>query len=247
MFYRPALKLQARTRMRGYMGNAILVSLICALLIGSPSAPSFNFDENESLWEGQLQSDWVEQQLHTWLPFIVVGVTVGLIIAIAVTVFFSNVLSVGKKGWYMRYCRGEYPAVGDLFSSFRIYKPAMTAMLLSDVYVWLWSLLFIIPGIVKRYAYRLVPYIIYENPNLSASEAITLSEEMMKGYKWELFIFDLSFFWWNLLSGITGGLVGILYVDPYFSTAEAYVYDYIRLHPAFSETVYSQSYDVPVE
>ncbi len=248
MFYRPALKLQARNRMQGFMGNAILVSLICSFLIGSPSTASFNFDfDPESLREGQMQSGWIQQQLDTLLPAIFAGVTFGLVIAIAVTIFFTNVLNVGKKGWYMRYCRGEYPSVGDLFVSFRIYKPALSTMLLSQVYTWLWSLLFIVPGIIKSYAYRLVPYIIYENPNLSPSEAIALSEEMMKGYKWELFVFDLSFFWWNLLSSITGGLVGILYVDPYYSTAEAYVYDYIRLHPAFAEAAYSQPYDAPLQ
>jgi uncharacterized membrane protein len=243
MFNRPALKLQARARMKGFLGNAILVSLICALLLGDSPSFNFNFNMDDSslttleqelelgLGQGLEHGFEGAADVFEWALLIPIFLTVFAFvfaIAIAINVFFANVLRVGKKGWFLRYGRGEVPAVGDLFASFRIYKPAMTAMLLSDLYSWLWSFLFIIPGIVKSYAYRLVPYIVYKNPNMTASQAIKLSEEMMRGHKWELFVFDLSFFWWNLLSAMTAGIVGIVYVDPYYSTAESYVYEAIR-------------------
>ena len=113
------------------------------------------------------------------------------------------------------------------------WKPAVTAaavlaMLLRGVYTFLWSLLFLIPGIVKSYAYSMVPYIIYENPNLTAKQAIALSCKLTDGYKWDLFILDLSFIGWNLLSAITGGILGILYVYPYMGVTHATVYEHLK-------------------
>ena len=84
-------------------------------------------------------------------------------------------------------------------------------MLLRDIYSFLWSLLFIIPGIVKAYAYSMTEYILYENPRLSAGEAIRISNAMTQGFKGELFVFDLSFILWNLLSAISLGIALCLY------------------------------------
>lgn len=232
MFDRTGLKLQARDRMRGSLGNAILVALICALLIGDSSFDmNFNFDQSTE--QMSAQTDYTESLADMFAHPMFVGIFSGVLLlavisGVCYTIFFANILKVGQKGWFMRYSRSEYPSVGQLFASLRIYKPAMATMLLHDVYIFLWSLLFIVPGIVKSYAHRLVPYIIYENPNLSPSEVLRLSEDMMKGYKLEMFLFDWSFFWWNLLSAITAGIVGIVYVQPYINTAEAYVYDAIK-------------------
>ncbi len=231
MFDRTGLKLQARDRMRGFLGNAILISLICAMLIGDSGGFNFNFnlDSDQSAVQSDYTAELADIFLHPLIASVFASVLLfAVICGICYTVFFANVLKVGQKGWFMRYSRGEYPSVGQLFASLRIYKPAMVTMLLHDVYIFLWSLLFVVPGIVKSYAYRLAPYIIYENPNLSPSETLRLSEEMMKGNKFEMFLFDLSFFWWNLLSAITAGIVGIVYVQPYIGTAEAYVYDAIK-------------------
>ena len=104
----------------------------------------------------------------------------------------------------------------------------MTTALLRDVFVFLWSLLFIIPGIVMSYAYSMADYIIYENPNLSPSRALQMSKAMTQGHKGDLFIFDLSFFGWMLLSGLTCGILGIVYVNPYMYTAHAGLYDALK-------------------
>ena len=92
----------------------------------------------------------------------------------------------------------------------------------------LWSLLFIIPGIVKAYAYSMTEYILYENPRLSAGEAIRISNAMTQGFKGELFVFDLSFILWNLLSAISLGIAGVVYVNPYVYTAHAGMYEMIK-------------------
>ena len=150
------------------------------------------------------------------------------ITVLALSIFVGNVMTVGGHGWLLRYWRGETPTIGEVFASFRIYKPSVLTMLLKNLYVFLWSLLFVIPGIIKSYAYSMVPYIIYENPNLTANQAIKMSKKMTDGYKGDLFVFYLSYFGWNLLSVITAGIVGILYVNPYIGVAHAGVYEDLK-------------------
>jgi uncharacterized membrane protein len=92
-------------------------------------------------------------------------------------------------------------------------------MILMAIFIWLWSLLFIIPGIIKSFAYCLTPFIISDSKGISATDAITLSKKITKGYKGELFVFCLSYIGWFLLSGLTFGLLAIFYVGPYMATA----------------------------
>lgn len=88
-------------------------------------------------------------------------------------------------------------------------------MVLRDVFIFLWSLLFLIPGVIKHYSYRMVPYILADDPEIGAMDAITLSRQMMDGHKWNTFVLDLSFLGWDLLSALTLGLLGVFYVNPY--------------------------------
>ena len=106
------------------------------------------------------------------------------------------------------------PRVGDLFNGFSNFWPFLKAMLLSSLYVFLWSLLFLIPGIIKALAYSQVPYIVAENPNMPVRDALRLSERMMMGRKWEYFVLNLSFMGWALLSLPTLGLITI-WLEPY--------------------------------
>lgn len=172
--------------------------------------------------------DELDAMLLIILPILAILVVLAIGVALALTIFLGNVMTVGAAGWLLRFVRGEMPPVSELFACFRIYKPTVLAMLLRGVYTFLWSLLFLIPGIVKSYAYSMVPYIIYENPNLTAKQAIALSCKLTDGYKWDLFILDLSFIGWNLLSVITGGILGILYVYPYMGVTHATVYEHLK-------------------
>lgn len=88
-------------------------------------------------------------------------------------------------------------------------------MFLRGLYIFLWSLLLFIPGIIKSYEYRMVPYLLSECPQMGSSEAFRVSKEMMYGQKMEAFILDLSFIGWEILSVCTCGLVGLFFVNPY--------------------------------
>jgi uncharacterized membrane protein len=101
-------------------------------------------------------------------------------------------------------------------------------MFLKNLFLMLWTLLFIIPGIVKIYSYRMVPYILKEHPELSGTKAITLSRQMMNGHKWNAFVLDLSFIGWIILSALTLGILHIFYVGPYIQATDAELYEALK-------------------
>ena len=107
---------------------------------------------------------------------------------------------------------------------FRNYGHTFITLFLRDLFIALWTFLFIIPGLVKSYSYRMVPYIIADHPELSARDTITMSREMMKGQKFDAFILDLSFIGWALLSAMTLGIVGIFWYTPYKYNTDAALY-----------------------
>ena len=100
-------------------------------------------------------------------------------------------------------------------------------MLLMTIMVFLWSLLLIIPGIIKWFSYAMTPFILEENPELSASEAIHRSRMMMRGHKFDLFYLYLSFIGWFILCILTAG-IGFLWLGPYVDTALAAFYEEVK-------------------
>ena len=97
-----------------------------------------------------------------------------------------------------------------------------------DLFIVLWSFLLIIPGIVKSYEYRLVPYIMSEDPELDYKEALAQSKALMKGQKWRTFVLDLSFIGWEILSAFTCGILSLFFVTPYRCSTEAALYEALR-------------------
>ena len=123
---------------------------------------------------------------------------------------------------------GEEAQLGDLLKSFTAPNPASTILtgIMKNLFIFLWSLLFFIPGIVKSYSYALTGYIRVDRPELSFSETITESRRMMDGHKMQLFCLDLSFIGWYLLGALLCG-VGVLFVAPYHYLARALFYEAI--------------------
>ena len=130
-----------------------------------------------------------------------------LIIGGPLSVGFMNVLSQND--------RGEDTNPGQLFKGFSNFGRTLVGFLLSSIYTFLWSLLFIIPGIIKGLSYALVPYLQNKDSSLSGKEALKKSQELMNGHKWELFVLELSFLGWHLLSLLTCGVLEVFFVTPY--------------------------------
>ena len=144
-------------------------------------------------------------------------------------IFVYNVLSVGFAVAFLLLLRnGDDRLTSNMFEvSFRQYWHKVWGMFLMYLFIALWTLLFILPGIVKAFSYALTPYILEENPDLSANEAIDHSRAMMKGHKFDLFYLYLSFIGWFLLSFLTLG-IGFFWLIPYMYTAQAAFYEDVK-------------------
>ena len=105
------------------------------------------------------------------------------------------------------------------------YLNVVKTLFLKELFTFLWTLLFIIPGIIKAYQYRMIPYILAEHPEMPCSEVFEKSKQMMQGQKWNAFVLDLSFLGWEILSALTLGILGIFYVDPYRCMTNAALYE----------------------
>ena len=121
------------------------------------------------------------------------------------------------------YQTGERPKIETIFSRFTIFGNALLLRFLMFLKILLWSLLFIVPGIVAAYRYALAPYLLAEHPELSASEAIEQSKQLMMGHKGRLFCLQFSFIGWYLLCALTGG-IGWVFLAPYPKAAETAFY-----------------------
>ncbi|MDR0904809.1 MAG: DUF975 family protein [Oscillospiraceae bacterium] len=157
----------------------------------------------------------------------------GILAAIPVVGALAAVLISGPFAvaiiWiYLGVTRYEKPRVEDLFKGFfTVLVPSFMTMLLVYIFTMLWSLLLVVPGIIKGLSYSMSMYILAENPDVSAFDAINESKRIMDGHKMEMFVLGLSFIPWILLTSITFGIAG-LYVIPYMQTTMANYYQYVR-------------------
>ena len=153
---------------------------------------------------------------------------IGAIIGLSINVFIANPIKVGESRIYLEsinYKKTRIKRITYIFKKER-YFGAVKSLLLMDIRKFLWNLT-IIGGFIKNYSYRMVTYIVAENPNINAKDAIKISEEMMKGSKWKAFKLDLSFIGWILLQIFTFGLLGLV-ISPYYTATYTELYRVLR-------------------
>lgn len=155
--------------------------------------------------------------------------SIAAVLAFAFTIFIADPLIVGGKRYFLKAREGTNTKIGEMKVVFQKGNWINVAiiMFLRNIYNALWYLT-IIGGVIKTYEYRMIPYILAENPKAKRKEAFKLSKQMMKGNKWKTFILDMSFFGWNFLSVLTGGLLSIFYVNPYNAATIAELYSTLR-------------------
>lgn len=129
----------------------------------------------------------------------------------------------------------------DLFSQFHRYGTGFAQSFLRGLYIFLWSLLFIIPGFVKSYSYAMTPYILTDYPEMTASQAIDRSKLMMDGHKGELFVLELTFIGWGILAGLCWNL-GYLFYNPYLFAAKAAFYRELQAKERSSGVTYTSEF-----
>lgn len=159
----------------------------------------------------------------------IVIVLVLVVVGIVLKVFVFNPIEIGGCRFFIENSY-EKASAGKLGFAFKkgTYGNAVLTLFLRNLYIALWSLLLIVPGIVKRYEYRLIPYLLADDAKMPREDAFRISKEMMRGQKMEAFILDLSFIGWDLLSMITFGIAGIFWVNPYVQATNAELFLSLR-------------------
>lgn len=158
--------------------------------------------------------------------FTVIFIVVLIIVAVAFIINFcvANPARVGAARFMLKSTddMGNISELGFAFD--HGYKNTVKTEFICALHIFLWSLLFLIPGIYKHYQYYLVDYILAENPGMQPREVLELSKNMMNGQKWKTFVLDLSFILWHMLGMVTCGLAEIFYVKPYVYLTRASLY-----------------------
>ncbi|MGO5051105.1 DUF975 family protein [Lachnospiraceae bacterium LCP25S3_G4] len=235
MWSRVDLKERAKLAFRNNYWSAVAVSFIIFIVgvLFSDGARNAS-NSNHSGLSGRFYNmqQWFYNPRNAFLT-LVMSITV-LMIAVVCIVFrilVKSAIDVGGKRFFMEN-REAKPGVGNIFYVFKsgCYWNVVVVMFLRGLFTFLWTLLLVIPGIVKAYEYRMIPYILSENPGMNYQQAFAISKQMMTGQKMDTFILDLSFILWAMLSGITCGIVGIFYVNPYIHATESELYAVLRAH-----------------
>lgn len=233
MWTRDLLKMNAKQVLRNNYWMALLVAFVASLLAGGSSnigpTLTFNYTTGSDHYNYQYGYD------RTVLPYFgavaaaAFGfVLIAMVVGVLFSVFVSNPVTVGKCRYFMESRVGNAP-FSSLFSAFGdpAYRNVVKVMFMKNLFIFLWSLLFVIPGIYKAYQYRMVDYLMAENPYMTYQRALELSRQMTDGEKFNIFILELSFFGWLFLGALACG-IGVFFVNPYIEATFAELYAALR-------------------
>lgn len=221
MWNRQQVKEQAKIIMKRNYWKMFVVTLLAGLLTGEKTtiiervqnfaSTNISYDTSPIFYSSNFQ--------YIFYTFI----SIASILGILYTIFIGNVIVVGKSRYFIKN-HDVNPELSEIFKGFKgNYLNVVKIMFLMNLKILLWLFLFIVPGFIKAYEYSMIPYLLAENPNLSASQAFSLSKQMTTGQKMDLFVLDLSFLGWIILGLICCG-IGILFLQPYPEATRAEVY-----------------------
>jgi uncharacterized membrane protein len=173
-------------------------------------------------------------EIIAYLGIIIAAVLAISAIALAISFAFYGFLGaqmrVGSCRFFLKNRKNQQTGISEMFASYKdnTFLNVAKVLVVNKIYITLWSLLFIVPGIIKGYEYAAVDYILAVNPNMKGKDAREMSARIMNGHKLELFTFEMSFLGWWLLSACTLGILGVFYVAPYYRIAEAEFFAELR-------------------
>lgn len=224
MWTRKELKSKAKEALKRNYWKTILMTCIFTALFASGAAASTS---------GQNAMETTSNAMVEGISGIALLIAALIVLAAVVLVLLVEaMITLPFNVSYSQYClnalRGN-AMMSDAGHGYDVsYRRNVKTMFLQTVYICLWSLLLVIPGIVKAYEYRLTGYIMAENPDMTTKEVLMRSKEMMKGNKMKAFLLDVSFLPWFFLSTLTMGLLSTFYVMPYYALTGAALYEAIK-------------------
>lgn len=213
------IRARARENLRGSWGVSIAAMLVAGILGGTMVSGGFGLNLNVDTEVLALLPEALAAALAAAAASVAsIGSTLNLVHFI-----LGGVIQLGYSKFLLAQHDGQTYQVKDLFSQFDRFSVGFLQKFLRTLYTTLWTLLFIIPGIVKRLSYAMTPYILNDHPEMTAKQAIRLSQELMDGYKGDLFMFELTFIGWDILNALTLG-IGSFWLSPYKEAANVSFY-----------------------
>lgn len=231
MWTRSELKTRGKLAFKANYWSCVLVALIMTIVSAAAGGSSSSGGSDDaasgadigSIISGAASEVGMSEASFYALLAGIVGV--GLIIAIVISLFIKNVLVVGCDSFFLQNAKAQKPTVKEVLGGFSSnYLNIVITMFLKGLFISLWTLLFVIPGIIKAYEYRMIPYLLAENPEMTWKEAFAVSKQMMSGNKWNAFVLDLSFLGWYILSAFTCGILAVFWTNPYVFATDAELY-----------------------
>jgi uncharacterized membrane protein len=223
----------ARDKLKGKWWISLLATLVAGILGGLNTGSEFRLNTSQFKQLSENLPDRLGE------PFVAVYgalryastelfgdssvLVIVYLVCLAIVLIVGSAVRLGHNMFYIDLCNNRGTNFSTLFSRFTILGKAVGQRLYMGLFMFLWSLVFVIPGIVAAYRYALAPYLLAQNPEMSGIDAVQESKELMRGHKWRLFCLDLSFIGWWLLCILTLG-IGLLWLNPYRYAARAAFY-----------------------
>ena len=197
-----SIRAEARWRLGGNWGMAILVTFVAGLLGALSGSTNLEID-----------ADILQRLPKAVQHYLNIAITIGAILGV-IQFFIGGVIDLGYRTYLLKLHDNEDAQLRDLFSQFDRFGDGFVLRLLTSIFTFLWTLLFIIPGIIATLRYAMAPYILAEHPEMTPMQALDHSKYLMDGKKLDLFLLELSFIGWAFLCGLTLG-IGNLWLNPY--------------------------------
>ena len=226
------IRRQARDNLRGHWGQSICAAIVAGILGGGIASTSSSVGGSAGSSSGAFDPEVIQS-----LPpeIIQIATTIlGIVGLLAlVTFIIGGTIQLGYSVYLLKQYHRQETSIGDLFSQFFRFGTGFAQHFFVGLYTFLWTLLFVIPGIIKGFSYAMTPFILADAPDLTATQAITRSRKLMDGHKWELFLLSLTFVGWEILGALSFG-IGLLWVTPYKNAAYAAFYRQIAGYPRYT-------------
>ena len=218
MWTNSLLKQNAWKKVKNYYWPALGVTVLASIMGANGGGGGGGGGNTSAMTEG---SDMSSEEAAALAITIAVAMLVAYAVAGVLKIFLGNVARCGENKYFVTAAEGDQ-RFEHMFDNFRGggYMPTVKTMFFKDLYVFLWTLLFIIPGIIKSYEYALVPYLVAANPHIDKDRALEISKKTMEGEKMNLFMLQLSFIGWYLL-GLCACCIGVAFVNPYYEATMA--------------------------
>lgn len=230
MMYAADFREKARISLQGNWGKAVGVGLVAALLGAGTTAVSYGSGSGYSREVESISDLNGVVPVEFQVTYLAVLSLIGFIALVFGLIRFivGGAATLGYVKFNLNLVDKKAASFADLFSEFHRFGAGFLMQLLRVVYIFLWTLLLFIPGIYAAYGYAMAPYILMENSDITANEAITKSKELMNGNRWRLFCLEISFIGWAILVAFFTLGIGMLWLVPYMETSFAAFYREIK-------------------